>query len=139
MSDSKFTPEWIVIDTPSKAAIDEIVYKARHALRDYGFETRTPRFPFAMHHDFYRTKIRVAGRKPRHNEIAMFLSTWSLNSGLVPTHAYIWQAIAGAINSMDPRATKEVPAWIEENIQEVGRGEQFLQWLRALLIVDQRK
>ena len=102
---------------------EAMVKAARDMLLACGLETRDPRFPWAMHHAHYRTRLRLEGRRPRHSEVAALLGEWAAGQ---PEGADIWQAVSGAAAGMGRR---DLPDGIRERLAR--HVPTFDDWLRA--------
>jgi hypothetical protein len=84
-----------------------------------------------MHHEFYRVRVRIGGRKMLHAEAASVLNLW------MATRAdrvdYGRQAICGAVKAMlarKPELAGRIPAQIRAAMSAVADGYDFLSWAR---------
>lgn len=105
----------------------------KRALRDAGFPVNGDRFPYAMHHNFYRIKIRIVGRKCRHKDLGRLLDMWM--STRDNEDDLLWQVVSGAVRDMISREAGLVgrlPQEIRKGMASVDDGYQFLKFAKSL-------
>jgi hypothetical protein len=105
----------------------------KKALRVAGFPFPLPSFPYGMHHNFYRAKIRVDGKKIRHFGVACLLLEW-MKTRSEPAD-YAWQCVTGAIKEMiakDPTLVTKIPQDIRKGMASVEDGYAFLRWVTSI-------
>ncbi len=103
------------------------------ALREAGFSRVGGRFPFSMHHNFYRTKIRICGKKSRHKDIRRLLAMW-METRRNPDDL-LWQMVSGAIKDLikkDPGLVVKLPIEIRRGMATVEDGYSFLRFTKDL-------
>lgn len=120
---------WRRITPEEQAEIDGIVSRAAATLRAAGFEASGPRFPFAMHHERLRGRLRSGTAKPKHSDVALLLNVWAGERDFAP--AYAWQAVMGAVEELEARAGKTAPATLREAAIAACQGETFERWARG--------
>jgi hypothetical protein len=109
----------------------------KKALRDAGFPASKPGFPYAMHHNFYRAKIRLAGKKLKHFDIARLVKAW-MDDRDEPSD-YAWQNVTGAVKDMisrDPTLVSRIPTDIRKGMASVEDGYAFLRWVAQQDVAD---
>lgn len=123
---------WTPITTADQDMIDQIIAAARKELRLSGFDLPYIRFPFALHHEFYKTKISIDGKRAKHADIAFLLSTWLQKFDEDKrARLYAWQAVAGAIRQMDPKGSKQLSERLTQGLTPIRNGDAFLKWARS--------
>jgi len=120
--------DWRAVTPDEQEVIDDIVRKAAGALRSAGFDAHPPRFPFAMHHDRLRIRLRTNDSKPRHSEVAKLLNRWAAERDFA--EAYAWQAVMGAIQELEAKSGRQVPEALKAEAME-GCGGSFEPWAKA--------
>lgn len=109
--------------------MDSVLAEAGEALRDAGFPAWPPRFPFAMHHGFYRSRIRAKGRKTTHAQVSQLLAEWAV--GRESPADYARQAVCGAVKAMlsrNPELAGRIPPAVRTAMAAVGGGYDFRQF-----------
>lgn len=123
---------WEKIDADTQRRIDDIVLESRTELKAAGFPAFGSRFPYGMHHEFYRVRVRTGGRKMLHAETASVLNQWMATRG---DHAdYARQAVCGAVKAMlakHPELAGRIPAPIRDAMAAVRDGYDFLAWAKC--------
>ena len=115
-----------------RQTIETIIKYARDALHAAGYEVRVPRFPFVMHHEFYRIKLRKNNYRPKHADISRLLDEWA-RSQPDYAEAYAWQAIEGAMASLGARKGKEMPTEVENGCARAcGSPMAFESWAKKV-------
>ncbi len=105
----------------------------KKALRAAGFPYPLPSFPYGMHHNFYRAKIRLNGRKLKHFGVACLLVEW-MKTRRDPAD-YAWQCVTGAIKDLiarDPTLVTRIPEDIRKGMSSVEDGYAFLRWAKSV-------
>ena len=105
----------------------------KKVLREAGFPVVGDRFPFAMHHNFYRTRIRIAGRKCRHKDVARLLGDWMQTRS--NQDDYFWQLVSGAVRdllSKEPALVGRLPQSVRQGMMTVEDGHLFLRYAKSL-------
>jgi hypothetical protein len=103
------------------------------ALRAAGFPFPLPSFPYGMHHNFYRAKIRVRGKRIRHFGVACLLLEW-MKTRSEPAD-YAWQCVTGAIKGIiakEPSLVTKIPDDIRRGMATVEDGYAFLRWVATV-------
>lgn len=103
-----------------------IVQDCAEALRDAGFPARGPRFPYSMHHAFFRSRLRIDGRKRTHAEVSLLLASWA--GGRDDPCDYARQAVCGAVRTMvsrKPALAELVPDVVKSVMASVEDGAAF--------------
>lgn len=111
----------------------EKIKEIKKVLREAGFPRMSARFPCAMHHNFYRLKIRICGKKTRHKDIRRILSMWMRTRK--NEDDLLWQFISGAIKDMikkEPGLVVRLPLEIRRGMNTVDDGYDFLRYAKAL-------
>lgn len=124
-------PEWICFKEEEHDAIQETIDIVRSELAYTGLKTRSHRFPFAMHHTYYRDFILVGGKKARHSDVSALLMQWA---SIIPgdlTHRYVGQATFGALQPLKPTEVNTLPDSVRSMIEKARSGLDFEEWLRA--------
>lgn len=104
----------------------------KKALREAGFPMRGDRFPYAMHHNFYRTKIRIAGRKCRHKDLSRLLDDWMETRN--DEDDYFWQVVSGAVRDLlsnGPALVGRLPQAVRQGMMTVEDGHLFLRYAKS--------
>jgi hypothetical protein len=118
---------WIRLgDDDVRRAMNNILADCAEALRGAGFPARAPRFPFSMHHGFFRSRLRTGGRKRTHAEVAELLALWA--AGREDPCDYARQAVCGAVKAMlsvDPELAGRIPVVVRAAMTAVGGGYDF--------------
>lgn len=112
--------------------MEDIIHQVMMLLPDLGFRTSHARFPYSLHHEFYRSRLRLHGKRLRHEEIAILLNRWAVEQEK-PADAYVWQAITGAIRNLQAKNSISMPDLIQSGIENVAQGQQFETWARSFL------
>lgn len=123
---------WEKIDADTQRRIDDIVLESRTELKSAGFPAFGSRFPYGMHHEFYRVRIRIGGRKMLHAEAASVLNQWMATRGDYADYAR--QAVCGAVKAMlakNPELAGRIPAPIRDAMASVRDGYDFLAWAKS--------
>ncbi len=105
----------------------------KRSLREAGFPVLGDRFPFAMHHNFYRTRIRIAGRKCRHKDVARLLGDWMKTRSKADD--YFWQLVSGAVRDLlakEPALVGRLPQSVRQGMMSVEDGHLFLRYAKSL-------
>ncbi len=123
---------WEKIDADTQRRIDDLVLEFRTELKAAGFPAFGSRFPFGMHHEFYRVRVRIGGRKMLHAETASALNRWMATRS---DHAdYARQAVCGAVKAMlakRPELAGRIPPHIRTAMAAVRDGYDFLTWAKS--------
>lgn len=123
---------WEKIDAETQRRIDDLLIEVRAELKAAGFPATGSRFPYAVHHEFYRVRIRILGRKAQHAEIATMLNRWmATRSDKVD---YVRQAVCGSVKSMlaaRPELAGRIPSSVRAAMGAVGDGYEFLSWSKS--------
>lgn len=129
------TQNWPIVTATEQDRIDEIVEHCRKALADVGFPTRDPKFPFVMHHERMRIRLRNSRIKPRHADVAYLLARWARERSEGFANAYAWQAVTGALLAMSRQTSPAVPVpdCIRSGMATVGSGAEFEGWSKSNL------
>ncbi len=101
------------------------------ALAEAGIKVFPPGFPFGLHHEYYRTRIRKFGRHSRRDEIARALSAWA--SERENPDDYVWQAVCGGLLShfaRHPDQKSKLPVDMALRMETLRWGEEFAEWAR---------
>lgn len=128
---------WEKIDGDTQRIIDDMIVTAKADLRAAGFPAKGSRFPFGLHHEFYRVRIRLAGRRALQGEIAVMLNAWS--AARADRIDYARQALCGSVKSMlasRPELAGRIPSSIRSAMASVGDGYEFLSWAKAAAITS---
>ena len=112
--------------------MDDIIHQVMASLPDLGFRTSHSRFPYSLHHQHYRTRLRLHGKRLRHEEVSVLLNRWASKQER-PTEAYIWQAIAGAILTLHGSSPIDLPQHIRSGLETVAHGTLFETWAKSFL------
>lgn len=112
--------------------VEGIIHQVMASLPDLGFRASHARFPYSLHHDYYRTRLRIHGRRLRHEEVAIILNQWASKQEK-PADTYVWQAISGAIRNLQGREKINLPDYIRQGMESVAHGETFEAWAKAFL------
>lgn len=108
--------------------IETVVKAALASLRAAGIDARPPRFPFSLHHEHYRVRLRRKGYTPRHADVAFLLERWAASRGEGFAESYAWQAVAGAVAHLRPAVP--IPDDVAAGIASVSGGGCFEDWAR---------
>ena len=123
---------WDKIDADTQRMIDDLIIETKSDLRSAGFPAKGSRFPFGMHHEFYRIRVRFDGRKALQCEVATMLNAWSATR---PDRIdYARQAVCGAVKSMlaaRPELAGRIPPSVRSAMTAVGDGYEFLSWVKT--------
>lgn len=123
---------WEKIDADTQRRIDDLVLESRTELKAAGFPAFGSRFPFGMHHEFYRVRVRISGRKMLHAETAAVLNRWmGTRSDQVD---YARQAVCGAVKAMlakKPELAGRIPQSVREAMAAVRDGYDFVAWAKS--------
>lgn len=125
---------WEKIDSDTQRMIDDLVTECRTDLKAAGFPAFGSRFPYGMHHEFYRVRVRLGKRKLHHAEIAAVLNMWMASRS--DKVDYARQAVCGAIKAMlvkRPELVGRIPASARHAMLAVGEGYDFLDWAKKLV------
>ena len=123
---------WDKIDADTQRVIDDLIIETKSDLRSVGFPAKGSRFPFGMHHEFYRIRVRFDGRKALQSEVANMLNAWSATRS--DRIDYARQAVCGAVKSMlavQPELAGRIPPSVRSVMTTVGDGYEFLSWAKA--------
>jgi hypothetical protein len=104
----------------------------KKTLREAGFPVLGDRFPYAMHHNFYRTKIRIAGRKCRHKDLSRLLDDWMQTRD--DEDDYFWQVVSGAVRDLlsnEPALVGRLPQTVRQGMMTVEDGHLFLRYAKS--------
>ncbi|TLX16858.1 hypothetical protein [Rhizobium sp. MHM7A] len=104
----------------------------KKTLREAGFPVLGDRFPYAMHHNFYRTKIRIAGRKCRHKDLSRLLDDWMETRS--DEEDYFWQVVSGAVRDLlsnEPALVGRLPQAVRHGMMTVEDGHLFLRYAKS--------
>lgn len=104
----------------------------KKTLREAGFPVLGDRFPYAMHHNFYRTKIRIAGRKCRHKDLSRLLDDWMETRS--DEEDYFWQVVSGAVRDLlsnEPALVGRLPQSVRQGMTTVEDGHLFLRYAKS--------
>lgn len=112
------------------AEIEGVIKSARDALHGAGIPARTPKFPYSLHHELYRVRLRKAGSRLRHAEVAWMLEEWAASREDFAL-SYAWQAVAGAVARLAP--SEKLPDSIKDGIASVSGEGNFEEWAKASL------
>lgn len=113
-------------DEDVRREMNSILADCGEALRGAGFPARAPRFPYSMHHGFFRSRLRTGGRKRTHAEVADLLALWA--DGRKDPCDYARQAVCGAVKAMlsaDAELAGRIPAVVRAAMAAVGDGYDF--------------
>jgi hypothetical protein len=113
-------------DEDVRREMNSILADCGEALRGAGFPARAPRFPYSMHHGFYRSRLRTGGRKRTHADVAELLALWA--DGRKDPCDYARQAVCGAVKAMlsgDAGLAGRIPAVVRAAMAAVGDGYDF--------------
>lgn len=113
--------------TPGENRIKEI----SAVLAEAGIKVFPPGFPFGLHHEYYRTRIRKSGRHSRRDEIARALNGWAAERE--NPEDYVWQAVCGGLLghfTRHPDQKSKLPADIALRMETLRWGEDFAEWAR---------
>lgn len=122
---------WPTVSADEQDEIDRIVAAGRESLAAAGFASRDPKFPFVMHHERYRVRLRSKGLRPRHAHVALLLALWAREREEGFAKAYAWQAISGAVDRLRQPGGADVPEAVRAMIDAVGHGPAFEPWARS--------
>lgn len=120
---------WVKIDLDAQKSIDALIENARTELLAAGFPARGSRFPFAMHHGFYRSRIRLGRIKTTHAQVAYLLNRWTAERGNADDYAR--QAICGSARSMMAKSKAleaRLPLAIKVMMASMEEGMTFQNW-----------
>jgi len=123
---------WIRMSPKEVGFIEDTIHAASASLPDLGLHANLNRFPFAMHHGYYRTRLRLHGRRLRHEEVAILLNRWAQTKEN-PIEVYVWQAIAGAVLKLKTKKEFTLPSFIREGVERVSQGDEFEAWAKSTL------
>ena len=96
---------------------------------DAGIRVFPPSFPFGMHHDYYRTKLRIEGRHARRSHVASALAEWAATRE--NGDDYVWQGVCGGLLrhfSDAPAHRERLPADIAARMEILEWGKVFSDW-----------
>jgi len=110
------------------AEIEAVIGAALASLRGAGIDARPPAFPFSLHHEHFRVKLRRRGYSPRHADVALLLEKWADGRPEGFAYSYAWQAVAGAVAKLKP--TARLPADLAQGIASVSGAGSFLEWAK---------
>lgn len=110
------------------ARIETVVREAQAALRAAGVDVRSPQFPFSLHHEHYRVKLRRRGYSPRHADVSLLLERWADGRGERFAESYAWQAVAGAVARLRPSVP--LPDDVAAGIASVSGEGCFEAWAK---------
>ena len=108
---------------------ETMVREISAGLLEAGIRVFPPAFPFGMHHDHYRTKLRPNGRHIRRGDVAALLDLWSRTRE--NPDDYVWQAVCGGLlpHFADAPAHREkLTAEVAGRMEVLGWGSDFLEW-----------
>ena len=123
---------WEKIDAVTQRIIDDMIIACRADLKAAGFPAMGSRFPFGMHHEFYRVRIRVGRRRAQHAEVATVLNLWMATRA--DRTDYGRQALCGAVKSMlasRPELAGRIPPDVRAAMAAVGDGYDFLAFAKS--------
>lgn len=120
------------ISTEELGRMDDIIHQVMASLPDLGFRTSHSRFPYSLHHQHYRTRLRLHGKRLRHEEVSIVLNRWAAEQER-PAEAYVWQAIAGAILNLQGSSPIDLPEHIRLGLETVAHGKLFETWAKSFL------
>ena len=106
-----------------------LVREISASLLDAGVRVFPPSFPFGMHHDHYRTKLRPGGRHSRRSDVASLLGEWSATRE--SSDDYVWQAVAGGLLrhfTEAPAHREKLPDEIAGRMEVLRWGDEFFEW-----------
>lgn len=128
---------WEKIDIDIQRAIDDLIVEIKADLRQAGFPAKGSAFPFGLHHDFYRVRIRLGGKKTKHGEVSSILNAWAHTRA--DKVDYARQAICGSVKSMlakRPELAGKIPGSARSVMAAVSDGYDFLRWAKEAVSVS---
>lgn len=131
MSSRKIHARHLVFASPLTGQ-ERLVRDICKALQEAGLKVYQPKFPFGMHHEYYRTKLRPRGRHARRSEIAALMEGWA--STRENPDDYIWQGICGGLLQYlqtAPDHASRIPQDIAGRLEVLRWGDEFHEWAAA--------
>lgn len=123
---------WLNISSDDLDFIEDTIHSVMASLPELGFQVKHSRFPFSLHHEYYRNRFRASGRKLRHDEVAKLLNMWAQTRDN-PIEYYVWQAIAGAVLQLNKKNKNPLSDSIMKGISLVSQGQDFDAWSKNLI------
>lgn len=124
--------KWTPINKADQEMIDQIISLARNELRGSGFDLPYSRFPFALHHEFFKTKLKLNGKRLKHKDVAILLSAWLQKfDDDKRARLYAWQSVAGAIRKLDSKGTKQLSDKLVQGLTPIRNGDAFFKWAKS--------
>lgn len=120
------------IDKEQMEYLEDTILRTMASLPDIGLRTSHGRFPFSLHHDYYRSRLRIHNRRLRHDEVAIMINKWA-SEQVSPVEAYVWQAITGSIMNLQKKEEFELPEFVQQGMQLVTHGKAFESWAKEFL------
>lgn len=120
------------IDKEQMEYLEDVILRTMASLPDLGIKTRHARFPFSLHHEYYKTRLRIHGRRLRHEEVAIMLNKWASEQEF-PVKAYIWQAITGAIANLYKNEKPDLHEFVQQGMNSLAHGSTFEAWAKEFL------
>lgn len=103
-------------------------------LLEAGIRAYPPEFPYGVHHEYYRTRLRQAGRHSKLSDIAKALESWAATRE--NDDDYVWQAVCGFLLSYfveRPDHRDKLPADIKGRMDILRWGDDFLKFSRTAI------
>ncbi len=101
-------------------------------LLEAGIKAYLPKFPFAAHHGYFRTRLRLDGKHAKVCDVSNALTAWAATRE--SDDDYIWQAVCGFLLSYfakRPDHRDRLPSDIEGRMNILDWGEDFLAFART--------
>jgi hypothetical protein len=111
-----------------------LVREISSQLLDAGIRAYPPEFPYGVHHEYYRTRLRHGGRHSKLSDIARALESWAATRE--NDDDYVWQAVCGFLLSYfseRPEHRERLPSEIGGRIGILRWGEDFLEYSRSAI------
>ncbi|MCS4089889.1 hypothetical protein [Rhizobium sp. BK176] len=111
-----------------------LVREISSRLLEAGIRAYPPEFPYGVHHEYYRTRLRHGGRHSKLSDIAKALENWAATRE--NDDDYVWQAVCGFLLSYfaeKPDHRRWLPADIEGRMDILRWGDDFLEFSRSAI------
>jgi hypothetical protein len=112
---------------------ETLVREISTRLLDAGIKAYPPHFPYGIHHEYYRTRLKQGRRHARLAEISGALVCWA---DARENDDYVWQAVCGFLLSYfaeKPEHRNRLPSDIEKRMMGLEWGNDFLAFARTAI------